>query len=241
MVSWNLERAVELEISPAWRVHEPESRDVMIFCMLYINYCSRNQSGFSCLQRPFVGCHLAAPPHRMSISATHFSTPKKVVHGQPRHQAFSINPIRSNSTTMASTLPIPRAAIHPLRLRLFPQFHSFARRRNLHSTTRLFSSKLDAGLESIQLEKPDKFRPPSHPQRLTGKKKPRMTYGRDLTEEEKEQQDTKQYPYAFPPKQSFMNWFLTNRAIHVWISLVRPPPEPANQTKPTNVTRPRAS
>jgi hypothetical protein len=47
-----------------------------------------------------------------------------------------------------------------------------------------------------------------------------MTYGRDLNEEEKEHQDTKQYPYAFPPKKSFMNWFLNNRSIHIYISIV---------------------
>jgi hypothetical protein len=120
---------------------------------------------------------------------------------------------------MASLIPIPlpRSGLHPLRLRLLPRQLAVPRRQ-LHISPRLLEFKAPS-LEPIVLEKPDKFRPPSHPQRLSSRRK-RMTYGRDLNEEEKEEQDTKQYPYAFPPKKSFMNWFLNNRSIHVYISIV---------------------
>ncbi|KAF2214651.1 hypothetical protein CERZMDRAFT_95043 [Cercospora zeae-maydis SCOH1-5] len=63
------------------------------------------------------------------------------------------------------------------------------------------------------LEKPDKFRPPSHPSRL--RSKTRYTYGPDLTPAQK----TKRYPHMMPPEGTFMHWFLTNRIIHLWISL----------------------
>lgn len=65
------------------------------------------------------------------------------------------------------------------------------------------------------LEKPDKFRPPSHPARL--KSKPKYTYGPDLTQ----QQRTRRYPHMMPAEGTFMHWFLTNRMIHVWITMVR--------------------
>lgn len=65
------------------------------------------------------------------------------------------------------------------------------------------------------LEKPDKFRPPSHPSRL--RSKPKYQYGPDLSQEQK----TKRYPHMMPPEGTFLHWFLTNRSIHVWISMVR--------------------
>lgn len=68
------------------------------------------------------------------------------------------------------------------------------------------------------LEKPDKFRAPSHPQRL---RKQRPSYaGPALSEQELEAQKTKQYPHMMPPDGSFRHWFLTNKFIHLWITLV---------------------
>ncbi|KAF2159122.1 hypothetical protein M409DRAFT_71248 [Zasmidium cellare ATCC 36951] len=63
------------------------------------------------------------------------------------------------------------------------------------------------------LEKPDKFRPPSHPSRL--RSKPKYNYGPDLSQEQK----AKRYPHMMPPEGTFLHWFLTNRSIHVWISM----------------------
>lgn len=76
------------------------------------------------------------------------------------------------------------------------------------------------------LSQPDKFRPPSHPQRLvtpirtTPAGQP-VNYGRALTAEEREAQNKKQYPNMFPPEGTVMFKFLTSRWIHVWIAMVR--------------------
>ena len=69
------------------------------------------------------------------------------------------------------------------------------------------------------LEKPAKFNPPSHPARLN-RSPPRQYPGPPLSAPELEAQKTKQYPHMMPPEGSFMRWFLTNRSIHVWITLV---------------------
>lgn len=72
----------------------------------------------------------------------------------------------------------------------------------------------------IVLEQPDKFRPPSHPQRL-GRRRPQpAAYNQGTTRSEREKQKTKSYPHMFPNQGTFMHWFLTNRMIHVWITLV---------------------
>ncbi|WEW57234.1 hypothetical protein PRK78_002699 [Emydomyces testavorans] len=71
------------------------------------------------------------------------------------------------------------------------------------------------------LEKPDKFRPPSHPARrvLSPNAQPRNYPGPPLSAKEIETQKTKKYPNMFPPEGTVMHKFLTNRGIHVWISL----------------------
>jgi len=68
------------------------------------------------------------------------------------------------------------------------------------------------------LEKPDKFRPPSHPQRLN--RRPPRAYNQGLTPTEREVQKTKRYPHTFPNEGTVLYRFLTNRAIHLWITLV---------------------
>lgn len=76
------------------------------------------------------------------------------------------------------------------------------------------------GGKPIVLEQPDKFRPPSHPQRL-GRRRPQpAAYNQGATQSEKEQQKTRSYPHTFPNKGTFMHWFLTNRMIHLWITMV---------------------
>ncbi|KAF2484304.1 hypothetical protein BDY17DRAFT_323171 [Neohortaea acidophila] len=66
------------------------------------------------------------------------------------------------------------------------------------------------------LEKPERFNPPSHPSRRA---RPRQYPGPPLSEHERQAQKTKKYPHMMPPEGSFMFWFLTNRAVHVWITL----------------------
>lgn len=80
--------------------------------------------------------------------------------------------------------------------------------------------------KSRTLSQPDKFRPPSHPQRLvnparTSPSGQPINYGPRLTAEQREAQNKKQYPNMFPPEGTVMHKFLTNKWIHVWIAMVR--------------------
>ncbi|CAG8931451.1 unnamed protein product [Penicillium salamii] len=75
------------------------------------------------------------------------------------------------------------------------------------------------------LEKPDRFRPPSHPQRLvtpSPKGAPpgqQFEYGPRTTEKERVEQSQTQYPGMFPPEGTVMHRFLTSKWIHIWISM----------------------
>ncbi|EKD12865.1 uncharacterized protein L3040_007020 [Drepanopeziza brunnea f. sp. 'multigermtubi'] len=69
----------------------------------------------------------------------------------------------------------------------------------------------------LVLEKPAKFNPPSHGARLR-REAPRYP-GPRLSEEQAAAQKKKKYPNMMPPEGSFMNWFLNNRSIHLYISL----------------------
>ena len=68
------------------------------------------------------------------------------------------------------------------------------------------------------LEKPERFNPPSHPSRRI---RPRQYPGPPLSEHERQAQKVRRYPHMMPPEGSFMHWFLTNRVLHTWITLVR--------------------
>jgi hypothetical protein len=67
------------------------------------------------------------------------------------------------------------------------------------------------------LEQPDRFRPPSHPQRI--RPKPRYA-GPPLSEHERQAQTTRQYPHMMPPEGTFLHWFLKDRVVHVFITMV---------------------
>lgn len=88
------------------------------------------------------------------------------------------------------------------------------------STTLSRHASSTAGVppKTIVLEPPDKFRPPSHPQRLS-KRPPKQYPGPPLSENERKEQKTKQYPRMFPNEGSTMHWFLTNKWIHIWITM----------------------
>jgi len=68
------------------------------------------------------------------------------------------------------------------------------------------------------LEKPTKFNPPSHGARL--RKDPPKYPGPSLSSEQILAQKTKKYPNTMPPEGSFLHWFLNNRSIHLYITLV---------------------
>lgn len=70
----------------------------------------------------------------------------------------------------------------------------------------------------LVLEKPAKFVPPSHGSRL--RKDPPRYPGPQLSAEEAAQQQTKKYPNLMPPQGTFMHWFINNRSIHIYITMV---------------------
>lgn len=95
------------------------------------------------------------------------------------------------------------------------------------------------GSKPLVLEKPTKFNPPSHGARRRTEA-PRYP-GPQLSAEEKAKQDTKKYPNMMPPEGSFMHWFLHNRAIHMWITMVRYNPLSKMQTWTNSSYRARYS
>jgi hypothetical protein len=67
------------------------------------------------------------------------------------------------------------------------------------------NKKKNSTSKPLVLEKPSKFVPPSHPARLR---------------KEIARQTKKKYPNMMPPEGSFMHWFMMNKTIHMWITLV---------------------
>jgi hypothetical protein len=70
------------------------------------------------------------------------------------------------------------------------------------------------------LEKPARFNPPSHAARLPRRGRQQTAYQVPLSSKEKAQQKVRSYPHMMPPEGTFLHWFLTNRNIHVWITMV---------------------
>ena len=111
--------------------------------------------------------------------------------------------------------PTPSVALlRSLRLSLQPiKVHSLPARR--HASSGVPPSK------PIVLEQPDKFRPPSHGQRIKARRPGQGgAYNQMSTPREVENQQTRKYPHMFPNEGTFMHWFLTNKLIHLWITLV---------------------
>lgn len=72
--------------------------------------------------------------------------------------------------------------------------------------------------KSLVLEKPDKFRPPSHGSRLPKNSTPRH-YGGSLSAAEVQAQKVKDYPGLPPPENTWAHWFFTNKTIHLVLTL----------------------
>ncbi|KAJ9648007.1 hypothetical protein H2199_001784 [Coniosporium tulheliwenetii] len=119
---------------------------------------------------------------------------------------------------MASA-PVPRFLLPRPYLPLLRHQRALRRQPALLIASRNASSKSSRNDKPIVLEKPDKFRPPSHGARLPPRKQPQYTYGASLTDEQIAAQKAKQYPHMMPPEGSFTHWILTNRMLHTWISL----------------------
>lgn len=119
---------------------------------------------------------------------------------------------------MATTVPqflLPKAN-SLLRLQ---HITSYFRRQQRCKACRYAPTTTSSSTKPRVLEKPAKFNPPSHPARRN--RFARRYAGPPLSQADLEAQKTKQYPQTMPPEGSFMHWFLTNRSIHLWITLVR--------------------
>ncbi|EEH42154.1 uncharacterized protein PADG_06974 [Paracoccidioides brasiliensis Pb18] len=94
---------------------------------------------------------------------------------------------------------------------------------HLHLCPKSTTTKSSSPRGPRVLEKPDRFRPPSHAaRRVTNPRSARepLNYpGPRLTEAELAEKKTKRYPHMFPPEGTVMHKFLTNKGIHVWISM----------------------
>lgn len=133
---------------------------------------------------------------------------------------------------------IPRGAPSATALRTLRHHHRLPRTRttppscSFSSTTTTRSPSQDDSPDSRVLGQPDKFCPPSHPARrvvqtrngrVVGSNNPVNYPGPRLSEQEKEEKKSKQYPNMFPPEGTVMHQFLTSRWIHVWITMVPNP------------------
>lgn len=107
----------------------------------------------------------------------------------------------------------------PLRIRFHASAPIQAFTHRLLSTSSSWHATADP-TKPIVLEKPDKFRPPSHPQRLK-RRVPRNYPGPALSPSERETQQTRSYPHTFPNPGTWLHWFLTTRGVHLVITLVR--------------------
>jgi hypothetical protein len=72
------------------------------------------------------------------------------------------------------------------------------------------------------MPQPDAYRAPSHGKTIRradaglGK-----VYGPKLSEQDRKRMATKKYPNMMSPEGTFSHWFLNNRVIHLWITMVR--------------------
>lgn len=146
---------------------------------------------------------------------------------------------------MPATIPaflVPRGAPSVRSLHRLHNLHALRRHGISHrcpftsSTTLANDSNTSSNNNNSRvLEKPDKFRPPSHAARRVVQTRngrvvganPVNYSGPKLSEQEREEKRTKQYPNMFPPEGTVMFRFLTSRWIHVWIAMVSLPPDAA--------------
>ena len=70
------------------------------------------------------------------------------------------------------------------------------------------------------IPQPDQYRPPSHSKRAPNRQLENRVYGAPLSEEDRKRMATKKYPNMMSPEGTFSHWFLHNRAIHLWITMV---------------------
>ncbi|KAI9741238.1 MAG: hypothetical protein M1834_002954 [Cirrosporium novae-zelandiae] len=92
-------------------------------------------------------------------------------------------------------------------------------RPNAHPTTpNPLTSRRHTSTKPLVLEKPSKFRPPSHPARLVKNHTPQNYPGPPVSEAEKEAQEARRYPHTMPKKGTWIFLLLTSKALHVWFT-----------------------
>ncbi|KAL8738644.1 MAG: hypothetical protein Q9181_000590 [Wetmoreana brouardii] len=111
---------------------------------------------------------------------------------------------------------LPRGCLVPTQVR---QFWGATRNEQPKALQRRNASTTPDPSKPRVLEKPAKFYPPSHPQRLVKRTTPRQYPGPRLSEAQKEVQKTKKYPHMMPAEGTFMFWFLNSRMLHTCITL----------------------
>lgn len=169
-------------------------------------------------------------PH---LSARTFSDRIEDLPLQPPDFRNCAEPPASILIAMASSLPlqsIPRFLLPRRDILLRPHTRLLLQ----HATSLRYASTSGKGLSeefrrrmAAQQQKatpvipqPDKFRPPSHSARRPNRNLENKIYGPPISEEDKKRMATKKYPNMMSPEGTFSHWFLHNRSIHVWISLV---------------------
>jgi len=147
----------------------------------------------------------------------------------------------SRLTTMASLHPlpaIPRFLLTRGSPALRPQSRVLQLRalRHASSASRGLSEEFRRRAAAQQkkatpvIPQPDKYRPPSHSKRMPNRDLENKVYGPPISEEDKKRMATKKYPNMMSPEGTFSHWFLHNRGIHAWITLVRNAPPPQTHT-----------
>jgi len=126
---------------------------------------------------------------------------------------------------MASLHSIPRVLLYrrafptllrPQTLALLPT----ATLRYASSSTPKTLSEQFRRRQAPVIPQPDKYRPPSHGKRTSRSETSQKSYGPKLTEEDKKRMRSKKYPNMMSPEGTFSHWFLNNKSIHLWITMV---------------------
>ncbi|KAK8193701.1 hypothetical protein IWZ00DRAFT_543524 [Phyllosticta capitalensis] len=121
---------------------------------------------------------------------------------------------------MAASTSIPRALLRLNASRQLSARPLLQTPSALHAAAiRYASSKTPSENKPRILEKPDKFRPPSHGAKLPTRKRPTYQYGPSLTPEELEAQKTKKYPNMEPPKGTWAYYLVKSVRFHSFIAL----------------------
>ena len=101
--------------------------------------------------------------------------------------------------------------------------HLLSRSQCLPLLNRRASTSTKSTRATRLLAKPMRYNPPSHPSVVKRARPTPQYYGPELTREQKVAQEEKWYPNMMPPEGTFLHWFLSDRSLHLWITMVSIP------------------